>query len=116
MPTEPRVLFHLATASDWEEALRTGRYTTSTRGRTLAEEGFVHASRADQWEDVRRRFYADVEEPLLLLVIDPSRLTSPWREDPVGDDTFPHVYGPIEPGAVLTAVPLAPLARADTAD
>ena len=44
-----------------------GGYTTSTRGRTLAEEGFIHAVRADQWQGVRERYYADVDEPLVLL-------------------------------------------------
>ena len=38
-------IFHIATAADWAEAQRTGSYTTSTRGRSLEQEGFVHASR-----------------------------------------------------------------------
>ena len=29
------------------------------------------------------------------------------REDPVGEDTYPHVYGPINADAVLAAIPLA---------
>jgi uncharacterized protein (DUF952 family) len=109
VPDQTRVLFHVATAADWAAAQASGRYTTSTLGVTLEQEGFIHASRGDQWEDVRRRYYADVADPLVLLVIDVARLTSPWREDPVGDDTFPHVYGPIDPAAVVAAVPLAPL-------
>jgi uncharacterized protein (DUF952 family) len=103
----PGVIFHLATAADWATAQETGAYTTSTIGVSLEQEGFIHASRGDQWEEVRRRYYSEVEEPLVLLVIDPDLLTSPWREDPVGEDTYPHVYGPINPDAVVTAVPLA---------
>jgi uncharacterized protein (DUF952 family) len=99
-------LFHIATVADWEAAQRSGFYTTSTVGRTLQEEGFLHTSRADQWEGVRERYYADLDEPLVLLLIDSDRLTSPWREDPVGDDTYPHIYGPLNPDAVVTAVPL----------
>lgn len=95
------LIYHLATVNDWAEAQRTGSYTTSTRGRTLAEEGFIHASRADQWERVRRVFYADETEPLVLLTVDTDLLTAEVREDAVGDDTFPHVYGPIEPAAVV---------------
>ncbi|QIG45985.1 DUF952 domain-containing protein [Nocardioides anomalus] len=97
------MIYHLATQSDWDEAQRTGAYTTSTRGVSLEQEGFLHASRADQWEFVRERYYADVEEPLLLLEIDTDLLDVPWREDPVGDDTFPHVYGPLHPSAVTHA-------------
>jgi uncharacterized protein (DUF952 family) len=94
-------IFHLATATDWAEAQRTGTYTTSTRGRTLEQEGFIHASREDQWRGVHQRFYADEEDELVLLEIDTERLESEVREDQVGDDTFPHVYGPINVDSVI---------------
>lgn len=101
-------IYHVALRSDWEEARAAGAYAVSTRGRTLAEEGFVHASRADQWQGVRARFYADVTEPLVLLVIDPDRLTSPVVDepDPATGETFPHVLGPIDLAAVDRVVPL----------
>ena len=99
-------IFHLATAADWEAARRSGAYTTSTRGVTLAEEGFIHASRADQWQGVRERFYADVTEPLVLLVIETDRLDVPVVEEQVGEETYPHVYGAIPPSAVVQALPL----------
>lgn len=100
-------IFHLTTESEWQAALREGRYTGSTRGRTLAEEGFIHASRADQWQDVRRRFYADVTEPLVLLVIDTGLLDVPViPEAAPGGEEFPHVYGPLNLNAVVQAVPL----------
>jgi len=99
-------VFHIATAADWADAERTGSYTTSTRGVTLEQEGFIHASRREQVAGVFRMFYADAAEPLVLLTVDTGRLTSPWREDPVGDDTFPHVYGPINTSAVVRAQPL----------
>ena len=113
-------IFHLATAADWAAAQQVGRYTTSTRGRTLAEEGFVHASRADQWQGVRERYYSDVTEPLVLLVIDPDRLGAPVVEEPVpgspaGAETFPHVYGAIEVDAVTRVIALDPAPAADPA-
>lgn len=104
-------VFHIATESDWAQAQRSGFYLTSTRGVTLQQEGFIHASRADQWEAVRSRYYADAPEALVLLVIDTDLLTSPWREDPVTlaegrEDSFPHIYGPLNPSAVVAVVPL----------
>ncbi len=101
-------IFHIATVADWEAAKRAGSYTTSTYGVTLAEEGFIHASRADQWPGVRERFYAEVSEPLVLLTIDPERLTAPVvEESPRGtDETFPHIYGPLNPDAVVQATQL----------
>lgn len=99
----------MATAADWARARLAGRYTTSTRGRTLEQEGFVHASRADQWRGVHARFYADVEEPLVLLEIDTALLGCPVVEEPGepgGSETFPHLYGPVPVAAVVRAVPL----------
>lgn len=94
-------IFHIATVADWEAAQLDGAYTTSTRGLTLAEEGFIHASRLEQVQTVFDRYYADAGEPLALLVLDPDRLGAEVREEQVGDDTYPHVYGPIEPAAVV---------------
>ena len=99
-------IFHIATASDWTAALESGAYSTSTRGVTLEHEGFIHASREDQVEGVRGRYYADVEEPLVLLSIETDLLDVPWREDAVGDETYPHLYGPLNPQAVVGVTPL----------
>ncbi len=101
-------IFHIATAADWTAAQVEGRYTTSTRGRTLAEEGFLHASGGDQWRSVRKRFYADVTEPLVLLVIETDLLDAPVVEEAVADstETFPHIYGALNPAAVIQVLPL----------
>lgn len=109
-------IFHLALESDWEAAKKQGRYAVSTRGRTLAEEGFIHASRADQWQAVRDRFYADVEEPLVLLVIETDRLDAPVVEEPAvpgGAETFPHIYGTLDVDAVVNVLPIDEAQRAD---
>ena len=109
-------IFHLATVADWDAAQVSGRYTTSTRGRTLAEEGFIHASRGDQWQAVRQRWYADVTEPLVLLVVDTDLLSAPVVDEVVpGGVVFPHVYGPIEVDAVVTTIPLEPVDAAPPA-
>jgi uncharacterized protein (DUF952 family) len=97
-------IFHIATVADWEAAQASGAYTTSTRGVTLEQEGFIHASRADQWQAVRAAFYADVTEPLVLLEIDTDLLDAPVVDEPPApgiDETFPHVYGAIAPAAVV---------------
>lgn len=97
-------IFHIATLADWQHARETGAYTTSTRGVTLEQEGYIHASREDQWEGVRAAFYADVTEPLVLLEIDTDLLGVPVVEEvpaPGTTETFPHVYGAIAPRAVV---------------
>ncbi|GAA3522378.1 hypothetical protein GCM10022263_08060 [Nocardioides daeguensis] len=102
-------IFHLALLSDWQAAQRAGSYTISTRGRSLAEVGFIHASRADQWTGVRDRFYSDVTAPMVLLQIDPALLDVPVLDEPPAPgatETFPHVYGPLPVSAVVKAIPL----------
>jgi glutathione S-transferase len=94
------LIHHLALPDDWAEAQAAGDYRVSTRGVTLEQEGFIHCSKPEQVEPVREAFYADVHQ-LVLLTIDTDLLTSPWQLDPVEDQEFPHVYGPINLGAVV---------------
>lgn len=99
----PQRIYHLALASDWAAAQQAGDYRISTLGRSLEQEGFIHASRADQWRATKQRFYAEVPEELVLLEIDPARLTSELRTEYVtaADDSFPHLYGPLNLDAVV---------------
>ena len=103
------VIYHLTTATDWEHGRAAGEYTTSTRGKTLAEQGFIHASTAGQVAPVANSFYRGAPG-LLVLVIDTERLTSPlkWDDVPGWDEPFPHIYGPLNPDAVVGTVPLDP--------
>lgn len=101
-------IFHVALASDWERAQSGGRYTGSTLGRSLREEGFVHCSHADQWQQVRDTVFADVTEPLVLLTIDTEALDAPVVEEAPagGGEAHPHVYGAVPVTAVVDASPL----------
>jgi uncharacterized protein (DUF952 family)/heme-degrading monooxygenase HmoA len=100
-------VFHVALPDDWDTAQRTGEYTMSTRGRSLAEEGFIHCSFADQVEAIANRYYADLDE-LVLLTVDPSLLGGELGSELVVEDPFPgapqrfpHVYKPIPVAAVV---------------
>jgi uncharacterized protein (DUF952 family) len=104
-------IYHLAEPEHWTDALASGSYTQSTRGRTLAQEGFIHCSSAQQWPVVRRAFYADHPDPLLLLEIDEDRLAEPpVREvgNPATGEVFPHLYAALDPAAVVRVTELAP--------
>jgi uncharacterized protein (DUF952 family) len=113
--TPPERIFHIATAADWRRTVDSGTYTTSTVGRTLEEEGFIHASRREQVQGVFDRYYRGLREPLVLLTIDTTRLTdAEVVVEPVGDDTYPHVYGPIDRRAVVDVTPLSSRGAAET--
>ena len=103
------IIYHIATAADWEQARRDGEYTTSTRGRTLAQQGFIHGSTADQVAPVANMIYKG-EPDLLVLVIDTDRVTSEIRyeEVPGWETPFPHIYGPLNADAVVETRPLEP--------
>ncbi len=107
-------IFHIATVADWQRARESGAYTTSTVGRTLEDEGFLHAAHSAQVAGVFDRYYRGGGQPLVLLTIDTDRLGVPWSEDPVGDETFPHIYGPLSPQAVVGVQPLDRNGRTDS--
>ncbi|MCW2838739.1 MAG: hypothetical protein JWR55_222 [Aeromicrobium sp.] len=100
-------IFHLTTAAAWHEAQAAGSYTVSTLGLDLSDVGFIHCSQAEQVAGVHERFYSALGEPLVLLTVDTDLLTSPWQLDEVpGQElSFPHVYGPLNVEAVVSAEP-----------
>jgi uncharacterized protein (DUF952 family) len=105
-------IYHLATDDAWSAAVQAGTYTVSTLGLQLDEIGFIHCSQAEQVAGVHDRFYGAVSEPLRLLTIDTDLLASPWRLDPVDGEPlpFPHIYGPLNIDAVVSAEPFRPSA------
>jgi glutathione S-transferase len=89
-------IYHLVPAQIWR-ACTGPTYSADS----LATEGFIHCSFAGQVAGAANRFYADQQE-MLVLQLDPSRLTSPVCEEPSGTgEIFPHVYGPINRDAVV---------------
>src|SRR5215475_14780254 len=101
------LIFHIATAADWQKALQSGGYRVSTRGRSLDDEGFIHASSEAQVAPVANAIYHDYDS-LLVLVIDPGRLQPEIRYEqvPGWDAPFPHIYGPLNVDAVVRTLPL----------
>ncbi|HOW00092.1 MAG TPA: DUF952 domain-containing protein, partial [Rhodoglobus sp.] len=67
-------IFHIAHAIDWHDAERTGEYRVSTRGRTLDEVGFIHASSEAQVVGVANAFYSDDPLTLIVLELDEARI------------------------------------------
>lgn len=102
------LIYHITTGSDWEQARRDGAYRLSTRGVTLAQEGFIHASTARQVPLVANAYYRG-DAGLVVLVID-TDLVEPeirYEQPPGSDETFPHIYGPLGVAAVVDVRPLA---------
>ena len=83
-------IYHLARRSHWEAGQAEGAYRQSTVDWTLAEEGFIHCSFAEQVAATADRYYRDVED-VVLLTIDPAKTDAEVRVE----KGFPHIYGPV---------------------
>ncbi|RFA17153.1 hypothetical protein B7R22_01060 [Subtercola boreus] len=102
-------IFHIARAADWQAATIAGAYTVSSSTATLAEEGFIHASTAAQLDATAGRFYRDIHEPLVVLVMDDQQITAAGtavvHEEAGNGERYPHLFGPIDPAWVQDARP-----------
>jgi uncharacterized protein (DUF952 family) len=102
------VLLHLIEPGEWRDALHTG----AVRPPSLADVGFIHLSTPDQVH-VPAGLLFPGRRDLVLLVVDPARLTDPVRFEP-GDPAdpasmrFPHLFGPLPTTAVVAVVPYRP--------
>lgn len=96
-------IYHVTTAAEWEAAQSKGYYEHPS----LKEEGFIHCSQDHQVAGVLERYFAG-QTGLIKLVIDTDKLNSKFVFDwsPSSKDTFPHVYGTINTGAVIAVMPL----------
>lgn len=96
------IIYHITTDAAWNLAREVGQYTVPS----LKEEGFIHCSQESQLADVKQRYYAGRND-LLLLSIDTDKLTSQviFEWSPSVQDTFPHVYGPIDFESVVEIKP-----------
>ena len=108
-------LYHLTEPATWDAAVAAGEYRQSTRGRTLEQQGFIHASLLHQVRTVGGFIYADTDD-LVLLEIDPDRLTARVvfePGEPGATEEFPHIYGPVPVDAVVA---VHPVPRDDTGE
>ena len=96
----PEISFlHLTTKQAWEDALKVGTYSLSTKGKTLEEVGFIHGSFADQVEEVAGFVFAGSTEELVVLHLNIDKLASNGIEVRVEEasngKSYPHIYGVI---------------------
>jgi uncharacterized protein (DUF952 family) len=93
------IIYHVTTAAAWNAAKEKGRYEDPS----LANEGFIHASEAQQVDGVLQRYFAG-KTNLVKLTIDTDKLTSQlvYEWSPSVQDQFPHIYGPINLDAVIS--------------
>jgi uncharacterized protein (DUF952 family)/uncharacterized protein YciI len=97
-----RPTYHLVPAQTWAERDPATPYASAS----LEDEGFIHCTdgAAAMVATANRHYRAD-PRAFLVLTVDLDATGSSWQfDDPSG--IYPHVYGPVDPAAVLAAVPI----------
>jgi uncharacterized protein (DUF952 family) len=92
-------IYHITSRTSWSAALALEVYTADS----LASQGFIHCSKADQILGVANAIYRG-ETGLVLLEIDLAALRPEVRWEPgtdKPDELFPHIYGPLNLEAVV---------------
>jgi uncharacterized protein (DUF952 family) len=107
------MIYHITSVHDWQKAIGLGVYQADS----LQAEGFIHCSTQAQVSKVANAFYRG-QKQLIVLEIAPEKLHSPLHwESPLHPDggilpdleeseKFPHIYGTINPEAVIRVIPL----------
>ena len=92
------IIYHLSTRAAWQAAAEAGAYTADS----LASEGFIHCSTAQQVRATATRIFAGRTD-LILLCVDSAQVEPEIRYENLegGDNLFPHIYGPLAFAAVV---------------
>lgn len=101
---------HLTTEPELRREEAAGEYRLSSHGLRLEDAGFIHLCTPAQLPGVATRFYADVSDPPVVLVVDLATCEQAgaavrWEPAPDADELFPHVYGPLPWQAITARLP-----------
>lgn len=91
------MIYHVATLNDWQACRNLPVYFPSN----WENEGFIHCSLENQLSGVLERYFADKTD-LVILHINESKLSSSIKyEKATNQESFPHIYGPIDKEAIV---------------
>jgi len=105
-------IYHLTPASYYRRQPQNQPY----RAETFAQERFIHCTQGlEMLVEIANVYFDDLRQELLVLEIDPTRLTSPLKfespippasnttSSPAGEPglLFPHIYGPVNRQAIV---------------
>jgi len=92
------MIYHICRRQEWEAAVAAGSYAGSSQDQA---DGFIHFSGEDQVVASAAKHRAG-QAGLMLLTVDPASLgdTLKWEPSRNGD-LFPHLYGNLDPAAVV---------------
>ena len=90
-------LIHVTTRELWEAGAARGSYVPPG----FESEGFIHCCTRSQLERVLADHF-EAQDAVCLLVLDAAVIKAEVKyERAANGDDYPHIYGPIEPSAVI---------------
>jgi len=97
------MIYHIVSNLNWQKSLQQGFYEAES----LAREGFIHTSKAEQVAGVLDRYYKG-QTNLVLLHIDEHKLSAPFTYELSAsvNEEFPHIYGRLNLDAVIKVEPI----------
>jgi uncharacterized protein (DUF952 family) len=88
--------YHMTTSEQWAKFEQLDHYEAES----LATEGFIHGSYAEQLEESLSRYFVGCER-VIILTIDPTLLTANFKiEASRNGELFPHIYGQLNKSAI----------------
>ena len=96
-------IIHLCQQFEWQAAQEEGIFMS----KSLHQEGFIHCSEPEQILQVANHFYQGIPD-LILLWIDPEKITAEIRWESADGALFPHIYGSINLDAVISFTDFKP--------
>ena len=96
------ITYHLAIQQEWDAQKHGEGYVPDA----YEVDGFIHCTNGlDLLTEVANMFYKGSGDLRVVLVLDVPRIDAAWRYD---DElqTFPHLYGPLNPSAVIDELPV----------
>jgi len=97
------LIFKIVPRAEWES--ESGDYHGSAHDKA---DGFLHFSTGSQLRETLRRYYAGLDD-LMLVAVDPKALGAvlKWEYSGSRGEDFPHLYAPLTCDAIKWARPLA---------
>ncbi len=92
------MIYHMLPLATWQQKPADQPY----RPASLASEGFIHCTGELPllvW--VANRFYRAEPGDFVILCIDEAKVQARLQWDPADGHQFPHLYGPLNPSAVV---------------
>lgn len=94
-------IYIISSTSDWQISQTRGTHITPS----LESEGFIHCSTREHILWAANKHYSGKPD-LLLIAIDPQKITAPWRFDGIKNiGNFPHIYGELNVDAAIRLQP-----------